>query len=506
MTRAGNLRDAKRFAIVAGLAMLVVTLFSAKGHLAGIIPRWMSQLDSPRGQDAGAGIPISPKLPSGRQRAFPTAEGFGAGAKGGRGGRVIFVTTTADRGEGSLRACIGQEGPRTCVFRTSGTITLDARSLVVMNPYLTIAGETAPGGGIAIRNGARQLRPSLEIVTHDVIVRHIRLRPGPHPVKACCSGALGFYGNDANDIIVDHISASWGSDETIDSERATNVTVQWSFVTEPLLNGGPGKRNRARNMLMTMGGNISVHHNLFAFGKFRNPQFQLRNKGAAADVVNNVLYSPVWDYVVSFSDRWTKVRANVIGNYKIKGREEPKMDDHLVHLFPEGGNGFSIFVSDNYDETYRPDPSYGEELVIAEPWRGYLAPAPIEVESVQASPPQLAYDAVLERAGATRPTRDDVDLRMVEAVRTRSGQLLKNDPAKVGGWPELAATAPPPDRDADGMADAWEVEMGLNPDDPADGVADADGDGWTNFEEYLHQLAGDGVGMRAVRADHDPTH
>ena len=120
--------------------------------------------------------------------------------------------------------------------------------------------------------------------------------------------------------------------------------------------------------------------------------------------------------------------------------------------------------------------------------------------------PLLAYEAVLERAGATRPARDDVDLRMVEAVRTRSGQLLKNDPAKVGGWPELAATAPPPDRDADGMADAWEVEMGLNPDDPADGVADADGDGWTNFEEYLHQLAGDGVGMRAVRADHDPTH
>jgi pectate lyase len=135
--------------------------------------------------------PLSAKLPDGRQRAFPTAEGFGAAAKGGRGGSVIYVTNTNEAGEGSLRACVEAAGPRTCIFRTGGTITLDQASLVVRNPYLTIAGETAPGGGIAIRNSDQQPRPSVEIFAHDVIVRHIRIRPGPHAVESCCSGALG---------------------------------------------------------------------------------------------------------------------------------------------------------------------------------------------------------------------------------------------------------------------------------------------------------------------------
>lgn len=498
------LGDLKRLAVVAGLALVAVTLFSAKGHLAVMIPNWAAILDGPGVSDPGPGIPIPPKLPDGRQRAFPTAEGFGAGAKGGRGGRVIFVTTTRDRGEGSLRACIGATGPRTCVFRTSGTITLDYGSLVILNPYLTIAGETAPGEGIAIRNGPKQIRPSLEIVTHDVIIRHLRLRPGPHVIKACCSGALGFYGKDATDIIVDHVSASWGADETVDSERATNVTFQWGILSEPLLDGGPGKHNRARNMLMTKGGNLSIHHNLFAFGKFRNPQFQLGDGRALADVVNNVLYSPVWDYVISFGDRWTKVRANVVGNYKIKGKRE--IDDHMVHLFAEGDHGFSVYLADNYDETYRPDDGIADDQVIAEGGRRFVVSTPFEVADVRASPPRQAYDDVLSGAGATRPARDAVDLRIVEAVRTRSGALLKSSPEKVGGWPELAAAAPPPDQDEDGISDAWERRMALNPADPLDGNLDRDGDGWTNLEEYLHELAGDGVNMHAAGVGDGPNH
>ena len=265
---------------------------------------------------------MAPRLPDGQQRAFPTAEGFGAAAKGGRGGRVIFVTTTTETGDGSLRACIDAEGPRTCVFRISGTITLEKNSLVVRNPYLTIAGETAPGDGIAIRNGPRQERPSLEVLAHDVIVRHIRIRPGHHEVASCCSGAIGLYGKDARSIIFDHVSASWGSDETIDLEGASFVTFQWCFVTEPLLNGGPEKQNRARNMLLSKGGNFSVHHNLFALGKFRNPQIAPNADNSTISVVNNVLYSPAWEYVVSFSDRWTAIRANVVGNYKIEGKIE----------------------------------------------------------------------------------------------------------------------------------------------------------------------------------------
>ena len=488
--------DRKRLAVGAGVALFVtLVLFAVRGQLAPLVPGWLSSLD-----EAPAGGPISyipPKLPDGRQRAFPTAEGFGAGARGGRGGTAIFVTNTADKGPGSLRACIDAAGPRTCVFRVSGTIMLDTRSLVIRNPYLTIAGETAPGDGIAIRNGPGQLRPSIEILTHDVIVRHLRLRPGPHIVAACCSGALGLYGKDATDIILDHISASWGSDETIDSEDATNVTLQWSFVTEPLLDGGPGKDNRARNMLMTKGGNLSVHHNLFAFGKFRNPLFQTSAPSMAADVVNNVLYSPVWDYVIGFSDRWAPVRANVVGNYKIEGKRT--IADHLVYAFEEGGHGFSFYLADNIDETYRADDTIADDEVIAEEMRRSVTSTPIEVAEVRAAPPRQAYDDVLSMAGATRPVRDAVDERIVDAVRTRKGSLLKSSPEKVGGWPVLASAPPPPDGDEDGVADDWELSVGLAPSDPQDAQMDLDGDGWTNLEEYLHELAGDGPGMRKIR-------
>jgi pectate lyase len=456
-------------------------------------------LGSPSGSDDQVGsVHISPKLPNGQQRAFPTAEGFGAAARGGRGGQVIFVTNTDESGAGSLRACIDAAGPRTCVFRISGTISLEEGSLVVRNPFLTIAGETAPGGGIAIRNGPRQRQPSLEVLTHDVIIRHIRIRSGPHTVESCCSGGLGLYGKDARNIIVDHVSASWGSDETIDSEDASDVTFQWCFVTEPLLDGGPGKRNRARNMLLTKGGNFSIHHNLFAFGQFRNPQLQMGGPTAVADVVNNLIYSPVWDYVISFSDRLAPVQANVVGNYKIEGKVEKDMNDRLVHLFEEGDKGFSIFLADNIDETYRPDANAAEDEALEERVRRFVVSERLDAPSVRTTSASAAYEAVLVYAGATRPKRDAVDLRMVDAVRTRSGKLLKSDPEAVGGWPSLASTQPPPDQDSDGMADGWERSVGLDPNDPADGVIDADGDGWTNFEEYLHELAGDGPGMDAI--------
>ncbi|WP_265518353.1 pectate lyase [Nitratireductor luteus] len=493
MSAKGGPFYAKILAAVAGFGLLSSFIF----YTVDLSMAGLSQLaERAFGISTGAtnGVAhLAPRLPDGRQRAFPTAEGFGAAAKGGRGGKVIFVTSLEEKGEGTLRACIDGAGPRTCVFRVSGTITLEEQSLVVRNPYLTIAGETAPGGGIAIRNGPLQLRPSLEVLAHDVIIRHVRLRPGPHKEKACCSGALGFYGKDARDIIVDHISASWGSDETIDSQDATNVTVQWSIISEPLLDGGPGKRNRARNMLMTRGGNLSIHHNLFALGQFRSPQIHMSEPGAVAEVVNNVLYSPVWQYAIGLSDRLAPVQANVIGNYKIAGTR--KIEDHLLHLFEEGDGEFAVHVSGNIDETYRLEAGMAEDLVLDEDLRGYVVSRPFTTPGVRASSAREAYDDVLVGAGATQPARDAVDLRIIDAVRTRSGTLLESNPEKVGGWPTLVSAPPPPDADRDGMADVWERSVGLAPGDPGDGQLDLDSDGWTNLEEYLHELAGDGVGM-----------
>ncbi|GAB4527819.1 MAG: hypothetical protein Kow00133_16700 [Amphiplicatus sp.] len=399
------------------------------------------------------------------------------------------MTNTRESGPGSLRACIEASGPRTCIFRIGGTITLESRSLQVRNPYLTIAGETAPGGGIAIRNGPRQPRPSLEIFTHDVIVRHIRIRPGPHVVDACCSGALGLYSSEAHDIMLDHMSVSWGSDETVDSEDAFNVTWQWGIAAEPLLNGGPGKEGRARNMLFTKGGNISVHHSLFAMGVFRNPQIKPSLRRAVADIVNNVFYSPEWEYVISFGDEWAKARANVVGNYKLSG--DRLHDDRLVHLFEESGRGFAIYVSDNYDETYMPDSEAKNREALDPGFRRYLVKRPFPAPPVRTSGPEAAYEEVLEHAGATRPARDAADRRIIETVRDRAGRLLESDPESVGGWPVLDAGEPYADGDGDGVWDVWERANGMNPADPADGAADFDGDGWTNLEEFLHILAGD---------------
>ena len=334
------------------------------------------------------------------QRAFPTAVGYGAKSKGGRGGQVLLVTTLSEFGRGSLRDCVESIGPRTCVFRISGTITLKERSLIATSPYLTIAGETAPGDGIAIRNGPEQVRPSLEIKTHDVIVRHLRLRPGPHAVPSCCSGALGLYTNNAHDIIIDHVSFSWGSDETVDSEDATNVTFQWCIFSEPLLNGGPGKKNRARNLLLTEGGNFTIANSLFAFGIFRNPLIAPAVSGSTTDIVNNVFYSPLWDYVISFGDNLTTVRANIIGNYKIAGRRG--VNDRLVHLFEEGNKGFQLYIARNFDETYALGDSVPQVEALLPDKRHFATSEPLS-PTPDAIAPHDAYQAVLRDAGATRP-------------------------------------------------------------------------------------------------------
>nr|WP_051441013.1 hypothetical protein [Ensifer sp. WSM1721] len=461
--------------------------------LAGLLfGSWGGPLREEAHAAPAAREPLSPKLPDGRQRAFPTAEGFGAGSVGGRGGKVIYVLNTNDSGPGSLRDCIEASGPRVCIFRTGGTITLREEPLVIRNPFLTIAGETAPGGGVAIRNGEAQVRPSIEILTNDVIVRHIRLRPGPHVRKACCSGGLGMYSEAAKNIMLDHISASWGSDETIDSEDASNFTWQWGMASEPLLEGGPGKENRARNMLFTKGGNVSVHHSLFAFGKYRNPQIKMKIPGAVADVVNNVFFSPVWQYVVSFGDEWTHIQANVVGNYKIAGKK--LRNDRLVHLFIESGLGHSIYVKDNYDEPYRTDADQDDSLVLAEDHRRFLVTAPFDVPTIRVSAPMAAYEEVLANAGATKPERDEVDRRIVEDIKSRSGQLLRTDPRDVGGWPELDPGTPYQDGDMDGISDDWEVKCGIDPTNTNDGQQDMDGDGWTNLEEFLHFMAGDPEG------------
>ena len=159
-----------------------------------------------------------------RHLAFPSAEGYGRFARGGRGGRVIEVNNLNDNGPGSLRAAIEAEGPRTVVFNVSGLITLESR-LIIRNPYLTIAGQTAPGKGICIRKYNMGM-----LGAHDVIVRYVRVRPGN--ISGQTLDGMGMASSD--NCIIDHCSISWTIDEAFSSRGAKNITLQRTLISEAL--------------------------------------------------------------------------------------------------------------------------------------------------------------------------------------------------------------------------------------------------------------------------------
>ncbi len=166
------------------------------------------------------------------QKAFPTAEGFGRFAQGGRGGAVLFVDNLNDAGPGSLRAAVEAKGPRTVVFRVSGTIHLE-KGLIIREPYITIAGQTAPGDGICLANY------ELYVAANDAIVRYLRCRPG----NGRPGERDGITVRKVQNVIVDHCSASWAVDEVLSTTGSKNVTVQWCMITEALHDAGHHKGN-----------------------------------------------------------------------------------------------------------------------------------------------------------------------------------------------------------------------------------------------------------------------
>ena len=319
-------------------------------------------------------------------KAFPTAEGFGAEALGGRGGVVIEVTNLDDSGPGSLRDAVGWEGPRTIVFRVGGTIKVE-RPIRIRDPYITIAGQTAPGDGILIRNHRVNDEPPLTVETHDVVIRYLRLRPGPSAEPSCCIDALGLMAG-ARDVMIDHVSLSWGVDEVLGaSEDASDFTVQWSILSEGLRRGGHAKDERhSRGMLISTqeGGNVSIHHNLFAHNEGRNPEVALAY--GVADIVNNVLYNPNFR-MIEISEANAKPYANVVGNVMRNGkntkRDNPEINNHIVRArdVDDGAReGFVMYVVGNLDELYRTDDAMPEAVSVIEGDRRFLAaerqPAP----------------------------------------------------------------------------------------------------------------------------------
>lgn len=442
-------------------------------------------------------------LPQAQIPAFPGAWGGGMYSFGGRGGKVLVVSSLEDSGPGTLREACNAIGPRIVVFKVAGTIFLKNR-IRIRAPYITIAGQTAPGDGICIRGA------TFGVDTHDVVIRHLRFRRGETNV-ANRDDALG--GNPVGNIVVDHVSASWGLDENLSMYRhmyrpkdggrdlklpTVNITIQWCISSEALDTYGHAFGS-------TIGGhNSTFHHNLWASNTGRNPSIGMDGD---FNFVNNVLYN--WRHrTVDGGDQ--KSLYNIINNYYKPGPATPDGSVSFRVLRPDGrraGRDKSLprewgkaYVAGNVVE--------GNKEVTADNWTGGVqidgpddpkvilprvrVPKPFPMAQVPIQPALDAYAAVLDQAGATLPRRDVIDRRIIEQVRTGAfgpdtKQGIIKDVKQIGGYPVYRGE-PAKDSDGDGMPDEWERQHGLDPNDPSDAAKDCNGDGYTNIEKYINGL------------------
>jgi hypothetical protein len=423
-----------------------------------------------------------------RPPAFPGAEGFGKYAIGGREGRVLFVTNLHDDGPGSFRAACLQKGPRIVVFRVSGTIALKSK-LEIENPFMTIAGQSAPGDGICIRDHG------VKINTDHFVIRYLRFRPGD------LSGIEydGFSGEGSQGIL-DHCSVSWGTDETLSINKADNFTVQWCMVTESLYDSIHKKGRHGYGGLWGGPGG-SWHHNILAHHSSRNPRASGNRDSGLMDFRNNVIYN--WGFNSAYGgELWPR---NWVNNYCKAGPATQRNVRHRVFIQSDArgrmfahGNfvwGFPRISEDNWNGgiDFTPDGDANKTTLRA--FKAYVV-APVETQSAE-----VAFERVLAHAGASK-SRDPIDSRIIHEIRSGTAQFgaswggggkgIIDSQSDVGGWPELASASAPTDDDSDGMSDEWESSEGLDPRDASDGNLDKDEDGYTNIEEYLDSLVPDG--------------
>ena len=418
---------------------------------------------------------------------FPGAEGFGTRTRAGRGGRVVAVTSLADSGPGTLRTALQDPSPKTIVFRVGGIIELQSL-LFVAHPFVTIAGQTAPGDGIVLKDFG------IVVMTNDVLIQSIRVRPGNKgaTTRADNNKAIAILGptggaKGAYNVVVDHVSASWGEDETIATWfGAHDVTVSWSIASEALESSRHPKGPHSAGVLIGHGSDrVSIHHSLLAHNRFRNP---LITEGGTHEFVNNVVYD--WGELVTEIVDNAPMSVNVIGNWYRPGPSS--MTSYEILINPSGRNLVpKIFVSGNakFGETTPPAADWTR---VHYGWKGsggpekFRASAPAPTAVVSISPAAEALTLVLDGAGAVAPRRDTVDQRIVADVKNGTGSII-DSPDRVGGYPVFDRGMVPVDSDGDGIPDEWERRNGLNPANPSDGNADH-GDGYTNLETYLHAL------------------
>ena len=397
------------------------------------------------------------------QLAFPTAEGFGKNATGGRGGQVIIVTNLNDSGSGSLRAALDATVPRTIVFEVGGTINLNS-NIYVSNGDLTLAGQTAPGDGILIKGGMVQFEES------NVIVRYIKFRPGPTaPSGYDAVSITAWAGNTVEDIIFDHCSFSWGGDENfnirgVNGGVVKNITLQNSIVSESTYGflAGNGCFN------------ISVYKNLFALNSERNirSNYPVSNE-LDFEMINNVVYG----FRVATKPS-LGVQFSVLNNhYKLSSQINP-INNAVVDASSSGGGNTSqthAYISGNI----KPISMTVNDSAL----NPYLETTAYESSGIIPIPASELVNELINNVGASLPTRDAVDIRIIDHFNNGDGTISSS-----GEYPTILNGTALADTDNDGMPNVWEIENGLNINDASD-RNDIQEDGYTNLEYYINFMS-----------------
>ena len=432
---------------------------------------------------------------SGQQLAFPGAEGYGRFASGGRFGKVIEVTNLNDDGVGSFRAALEDTARRIVVFRVSGIINLKSR-IKLTSPNITIAGQTAPGDGICLKNYP------LIIETNNVIVRFIHFRPGDETQ----SNNPAIYGLDvenSKNVIIDHCSMSWSIEEAATFYDDKYITVQWCLVGESLNNSFNSKGNHGYGGVWG-GQYASYHHNLIADNYSRNPRFngaRAHDTVAVLDYRNNVIFN--WGDNSAYGGEVTikggLSHINMINNYYQSGpATSSSKKDRIIQPYDLNGRWYinGNFVT-GYPKVTADNWNGGVQM---KSWQYYMdsvkVDTPFTVAPVITQTAEKAYELVVAQAGASYPHRDSVDLRMINQIKTGvvtdggsygSDSGIIDSQTDVGGWPVYNTLPAPVDSDHDGMPDEWETKNGLNPNDPADADS-VNNDGYTMVEVYINNL------------------
>ncbi|MEJ6980685.1 hypothetical protein WG906_09510 [Pedobacter sp. P351] len=395
---------------------------------------------------------------SAQQLAFPGAEGFGRFAKGGRGGEVYHVINLNDDGPGSFRDAVSQPN-RTVVFDIGGVIQIKSR--VQVAPNLTIAGQTAPGDGITIYGNGLSFSKA-----ENTIARYIRIRMGINGEKGKDAVTI----SEGSNMIFDHLSVSWGRDETFSvSGTVSDITIQNSIIAEGLHSHSAG------GLIQTTGG-ISLLKNLYVNNHTRNPKVKGKNQ-----FINNVVYNwRVGAYILGDSESHSY--ANVVNNYFIDGPQTS------APPFTRGNTNFHIFAASNFHDGNKNGKLDGADIPKAQ-YTVVDWVAANDFPKVVMLQTQQAYDFVLANAGASLH-RDQVDTRLVNTVKSlgKEGKIISSEeensekgPGTIKGGKVLK------DTDRDGMPDDWEKKNKFNS-AKADSNGDIDKDGYTNLEEYLNEL------------------